>query len=69
MVKSGQIYKHYKGHLYQVVGIAKHSETLEEVVVYFRQGEPSNLWVRPKSMFEEKLNGGRKRFELIKDNE
>lgn len=69
MVKSGQIYKHYKGYLYQVVGVAKHSETLEELVVYFRQGEPSDIWVRPKNMFEEKLDNGNPRFELIKDIE
>lgn len=67
MIKPGQIYKHYKGHIYQIVGVAKHSETLEELVVYFCQGEPSDIWARPKNMFEERLDDGRLRFELIKD--
>lgn len=51
------LYKHYKGQLYEVVGIAKHSETLEELVVYKAtyQKEGENLWVRPKSMFFEKV--------------
>jgi len=49
------LYKHYKGNLYDVIGIARHSETLEELVVYKAtyQPEGDNLWVRPKAMFEE----------------
>jgi hypothetical protein len=57
-------YKHYKGKEYKVIGIATHSETLEELVVYEAlyeiEGKGFNsLWVRPKKMFEEKieLNG------------
>ena len=47
------LYRHYKGELYDVIGIAKHSETLEELVVYKAtyQPEGENLWVRPLSMF------------------
>jgi hypothetical protein len=46
-------YKHYKGNLYEVIGIARHSETLEELVVYKAcyQNEGENLWVRPLAMF------------------
>lgn len=63
-------YKHYKGNIYEVIGIAKHSETLEELVVYKAtyQKDGENLWVRPKVMFEEiiKINGVEvKRFEKI----
>ena len=49
------LYKHYKGNTYEVIGIATHSETLEEMVVYKAtyQKEGKNLWVRPKSMFME----------------
>lgn len=48
------LYKHYKGQLYEVIGCARHSETLEELVVYKAtyQPEGDNLWVRPLSMFE-----------------
>jgi hypothetical protein len=51
------LYKHYKGNMYEVIGIAKHSETLEEMVVYKAtyQEEPYNIWVRPKAMFLEKI--------------
>ena len=64
------IYRHYKGKLYEVIGIAKHSETLEELVVYKAtyQPEGENLWVRPKAMFLETLmvDGVEvKRFEKI----
>lgn len=51
------IYKHYKGNLYEVIGLAKHSETLEEMVVYkaLYQKEGANLWVRPRRMFNENV--------------
>ena len=49
------LYKHYKGNSYEVIGIAKHSETLEDLVVYKAscQAEGENLWVRPLKMFQE----------------
>ena len=49
-------YRHSKsGKLYKVIGVAKHSETLEELVVYetLYDNPRSKLWVRPKTMFEE----------------
>ena len=54
MIELG-LYKHYKGNVYEVIGIASHSETLEELVVYKAtyQLEGENLWVRPLSMFLE----------------
>ena len=63
-------YKHYKGNLYEVLGIAKHSETLEELVVYkaLYQTEGENLWVRPLRMFTEtvEINGEHiQRFKYI----
>jgi hypothetical protein len=53
------IYKHYKGNLYRVIGVARHSETDEEMVVYQPQYGDMGLWVRPKPMFLENvmLNG------------
>lgn len=51
------LYKHYKGNVYEVIGIAKHSESLDEMVVYKAtyQKEGENLWVRPLSMFLENV--------------
>jgi hypothetical protein len=60
-------YKHYKGIDCEVVGVAKHSETLEEVVVY-RELRDGGLWVRPLIMFLEQVEvEGKKvsRFEYI----
>ena len=48
-------YLHYKGNQYEVTGIAKHSETEEEFVVYFASKNPEQLWVRPLSMFSEEI--------------
>ena len=58
------IYKHSKkGTLYRVIGNAKHSETLEDLVVYEAQYENpvSKIWVRPSSMFleEVEINGAK----------
>lgn len=49
------LYKHYKGNLYEVIGIAQHSESLEKLVVYkaIYQKDGENLWVRPLTMFLE----------------
>jgi hypothetical protein len=44
-------YRHYKGGEYQVIGVARHSETLEPLVVYRPLYNDSGLWVRPHSMF------------------
>jgi len=69
LMKPGK-YKHYKGKLYEVIGIAQHSETLEKLVVYkaLYQPEGENLWVRPLEMFLEdvEVDGKKmKRFEWI----
>lgn len=58
-VKLGR-YRHYKGNPYEVIGVARHSETLEELVVYRAlyvspQFGPDSLWVRPKAMFLENV--------------
>ena len=46
-------YRHYKGNEYSVLGVARHSETLEELVVYRQEYGEHGLWVRPKAMFME----------------
>ncbi|MBQ9934778.1 MAG: DUF1653 domain-containing protein [Lachnospiraceae bacterium] len=49
------LYEHYKGNKYKVIGIAKHSETLEEMVVYQALYGDYGIWVRPKDMFFENV--------------
>ena len=46
-------YRHYKGNEYTVIGVARHSETEEELVVYRKEYDDHGLWVRPREMFEE----------------
>jgi len=52
MIRPGR-YRHYKGNDYEVVGIARHSETEEEMVVYRKLYDDGSLWVRPLAMFKE----------------
>jgi len=71
MIKIG-IYRHYKGNFYRVLGTVKHSETLEDLVLYecLYENPKSKLWVRPLKMFLEKVNlNGRMiaRFEYINE--
>ncbi|MFM6982974.1 MAG: DUF1653 domain-containing protein [Chitinophagaceae bacterium] len=64
------IYKHYKGHLYELLDTARHSETLEEMVVYRQLYGEHSLWVRPAAMFfETVVVEGREvpRFEKVED--
>jgi hypothetical protein len=46
-------YRHFKGQEYTVLGVARHSETQEELVVYRQEYGDRSLWVRPKQMFLE----------------
>ena len=61
-------YRHYKGLDYEVIGVARHSETLEALVVYRPLYNASGLWVRPHAMFFEdvEIEGRRQpRFAFI----
>jgi len=64
MIKLGK-YRHFKGQEYEVIGIAKHSETLEDLVIY---RDEINLWARPLDIFlaEVEVDGGMvSRFEYL----
>ena len=67
------IYKHFKGHIYKVLYVAKDSETLDDVVVYQDTTDEHKIWVRKKDMFLSKVDRNKYRyvtqeyrFELIK---
>jgi hypothetical protein len=49
------LYRHYKGNDYRVIGLARHSETLEPLVVYQALYGEHGLWVRPAAMFVETI--------------
>ena len=61
-IKPG-IYRHFKGKRYEVIGTAKHSETLEEMVVYRALYGEGGLWVRPASMWNETVERDGKDFQ------
>lgn len=61
-IKPG-IYRHFKGNRYEVIGTAKHSETLEEMVVYRALYGEGGLWVRPASMWNETVERDGKVFQ------
>ncbi len=65
---TGQYYRHFKGNIYKVLHIAKHSETFDDIVVYQAMYGDREIWVRPRAMFEEIIERDGKsfrRFELI----
>ena len=68
---TGNVIRHYKDNLYEILNFATHTETQEDVVIYRRLGE-DNLWIRPLHMFNElaptdKTNktGQKFRFEIL----
>ena len=72
-VKVGGIYRHFKGHMIEIQMIAKHSENLENMVIYKHLGS-GEYWARPEKMFLEEddvsgrkdnVTGQKTRFELI----
>ena len=59
-IKLGK-YRHYKGNLYEVIGLATHSETLEPMVVYRALYGDFSIWVRPACMWNENVQVDGKR--------
>lgn len=67
MIQPGR-YRHYKGNDYEILGVARHSETEEEVVVYRALYGEGGLWVRPLTMFLETVlieGQPRPRFQFV----
>lgn len=67
-LRPGVRLRHYKGGEYRVLAVAKHSETLEELVIYQNEKEPDKVWARPRSMFSEQVTVDGKaapRFSLL----
>ena len=66
------IYRHYKGNLYEVIDVARHSETQESLVVYKTLYGDFSTWVRPLDMFQETLDrDGQQvaRFEFVEPSD
>ncbi|WP_178667198.1 DUF1653 domain-containing protein [uncultured Eubacterium sp.] len=61
-IKLGK-YRHFKGNEYEVIGIARHSETLEEMVVYRALYGDGGIWVRPAEMWNETVERDGKTFQ------
>lgn len=69
MLKQG-IYLHYKGNEYEVLDVVRHSETLEELVLYKALYGERKLWVRPLKMFTENVvvnNIEQPRFKWVRE--
>lgn len=54
-IKPGK-YRHFKGNYYEVMGVAHHSETMEEMVVYRALYGEQGFWVRPAAMWSETID-------------
>lgn len=71
MIEPGK-YKHYKGKYYKVIGVAKHSETMEDMVYYQCLYGDFDYWVRPLKMFQEMVTVEGElmpRFKFIEKND
>jgi hypothetical protein len=66
ILRPGRFYRHYKGGVYKVTHCGRHTETLEEMVVY-TSILTGDVWIREKNQFMETLPDGSNRFEEVMD--
>ena len=71
-IKINGLYRHFKGNMYKVIGVANDSETLEKIVVYVSMKDETTLWTRPLEMFLSEVDRNKYpeveqkyRFELV----
>jgi len=69
VVKNDTLYKHFKGGSYKVIGTAVHTETNEELVVYHKEGNEYQMFVRPVNMFLDEVSYNDKKVERFKEEE
>ncbi len=62
----GKLYKHYKGNVYRIIALARHSETGEDMIVY-QSVKNGDIWTRPQKMWNEKIDDNTLRFTLIEE--
>ena len=74
-IKKGQVYKHFKGFIITILCVCKHTETMEDMVIYTHD-KSDKIWARPLNMFFEEVDHEKYpnvtqkyRFELIKNKE
>lgn len=74
--KAADVVRHFKGTLYRIIGVGVDTETEKEVVIYKRADNTGNIWVRPKEMFDSKVDKEKYpdveqeyRFELVETHE
>lgn len=61
----GKTYRHYKGNVYRIIALGKHSETLEDLVIY-QSIKDDKVWVRPKQMWNDVIDSkGTLRFTIV----
>ena len=69
--KEGEVYKHFKGNFYEVICVARHTETSEDFVIYKSLNKPQKTWARPLSMwFKPAIYDGQEvpRFKKVYDD-
>lgn len=68
IVKSGELYKHYKGDEYKIICVSTHTESEESLINYYNILKPEKIWSRPNIMFNEYVeinDADRLRFTLV----